>query len=372
VRFTLDGSEPGPDARIYSTPLVFTQTTTLRARAFADGMTPGGIATATFTKTAPASIALLAWDFTAAGGNAATDGNIAEVASTTNAEGMAAALLTRSVKSPARELGSATGRGAFNTRSNDWDGADLAAAKASGAYLEFVVTPTSGKQVSITALTVAMYRQYTPAGGFFGVEFSFDAFATAGTFLGTVGPAPSARTGEIFTIDTSAQTQLQSATGSITFRLYPYGFADHEDKGLGQIAGNNTDLGVIGFLTDPPTAFETWREDFDWQGADPTPLADPDGDGIPNFLEFAFGDHPLEAESGSPIVSEFAGDYLAISFFRARADLTYLVEGSSELVEWSLIPHTQVPVGTIQTVTDAEPLSPGTPRRFLRVRVMNP
>jgi len=128
--------------------------------------------------------------------------------------------------------------------------------------------------------------------------------------------------------------------------------------------------------TDPASAAaslsETWREEFDWQSADPTPLADPNGDGVPNFLEFAFGDHPLEAESGSPIVSKLADDYLSISFFRARADLTYLVEGSSDLVEWSLIPHTHAPVGAIQTVTYAEPLTPETPRRLLRVRVVAP
>lgn len=50
IRYTLDGSEPGTSSEEYKFPLTFTETTTVKAKAFAEGMLPSETADATFTK----------------------------------------------------------------------------------------------------------------------------------------------------------------------------------------------------------------------------------------------------------------------------------------------------------------------------------
>lgn len=49
IRYTTDGTEPGTTSKLYSTPITLIQTTTLRARAFEDGMTASAVTTATYT-----------------------------------------------------------------------------------------------------------------------------------------------------------------------------------------------------------------------------------------------------------------------------------------------------------------------------------
>ena len=67
-------------------------------------------------------------------------------------------------------------------------------------------------------------------------------------------------------------------------------------------------------------------------------LADPDGDGLPNLLEFAFGIDPLVADSelATPF-AEVEGSHVAITFLRDRRkqELTYLVEASATLAPGS-------------------------------------
>ncbi|MDR1735520.1 MAG: lamin tail domain-containing protein [Oscillospiraceae bacterium] len=48
VRFTLDGTEPSASSQIYSSPVTINANTTLRARAFVDGLLPGAVLTRTY------------------------------------------------------------------------------------------------------------------------------------------------------------------------------------------------------------------------------------------------------------------------------------------------------------------------------------
>jgi hypothetical protein len=58
---------------------------------------------------------------------------------------------------------------------------------------------------------------------------------------------------------------------------------------------------------------------------------------------------------------------LALTFMRARGDLTYTVQGSNDLVTWSDLEVNPGTIGEAVTVTDTAPTS--TPKRYIRLKV---
>lgn len=101
--------------------------------------------------------------------------------------------------------------------------------------------------------------------------------------------------------------------------------------------------------------------------------ADPDGDGLSNFLEYAFGSSPSSAaESFSPRIEPAPGGGVVIAVRRAAAEFSYVVETSTDLggawiplaLTWDASPD-----GWSRAVL---PMSMGEPRRFWRVRVGYP
>ncbi len=109
------------------------------------------------------------------------------------------------------------------------------------------------------------------------------------------------------------------------------------------------------------------------------PNADPDGDGLPNQLEYAFGESPTQSTvNAAPVLSIQAGA-LALTYTRRNdvSDLTYTVEVSADLKTWaSGDAYTQqigvTPLDGLRdrvTVGDKTLLAPGV-RRFMRVRVL--
>ena len=103
------------------------------------------------------------------------------------------------------------------------------------------------------------------------------------------------------------------------------------------------------------------------------PHADPDGDGVPNLLEYALNGDPALADHPSPAITlaPAAPARLQITFFRSRGDLDYFVEGSSDLQTWTVLatnPGEFGPLWPETTVLDPVSLAES-PRRFLRLRV---
>lgn len=126
-------------------------------------------------------------------------------------------------------------------------------------------------------------------------------------------------------------------------------------------------------LTLPALPADQWRLTH-FGAVDATagaPSADPDGDGRPNLLEYALGTDPNVAATQSESRLDVAEARLRLGFRRARAELTYVVEASGDLQEWTAVATNPGSVGEDVTVQDSAPLSADGPR-FLRLRVEVP
>ena len=110
------------------------------------------------------------------------------------------------------------------------------------------------------------------------------------------------------------------------------------------------------------------------------PLDDPDHDGTPNLLEFAFGTPPraVGAPTATPveIVTITGQRFLQMTIPRRNdhpATLNVMV--SSDLINWDAGPAFTVEVSNTPAalvVRDLTPLSPGVPQRFMRLKAELP
>ncbi len=98
--------------------------------------------------------------------------------------------------------------------------------------------------------------------------------------------------------------------------------------------------------------------------------ADPDADGAPNLLEYAFGTIPTTASSRPSVQHSISIDSprrSVLTFNRTRSDVTYEVLASSDLSTWTVIAVNPGTVGQSVAVTDSVELKTGV-SRYLRVR----
>ncbi len=134
-------------------------------------------------------------------------------------------------------------------------------------------------------------------------------------------------------------------------------------------------------LTPPTTAEETYD---DWLRATLTPAqlvlpsytnptADPDGDGHNNLLEYALGTHPNDAACIERPTMHLDGDTLTLTYPRMRGNLEYLVQSSTDLVEWVTTDINQDLTSSLgQPATATLIVPPDIDRTFLRLRVVVP
>jgi len=86
----------------------------------------------------------------------------------------------------------------------------------------------------------------------------------------------------------------------------------------------------------PVTDYTTWLSEYTFaEGANTTPTGDPDGDGLSNQQEYAFGLDPTKGSSVNPITAGLSATDGQFSYTRrATSGLTYTVEFSTDLSAW--------------------------------------
>ena len=141
------------------------------------------------------------------------------------------------------------------------------------------------------------------------------------------------------------------------------------------------------------TAYSDWQRAYSLQGTDSTPGSDPDGDSVPNAVEFALMGSPLVSDAASILptgssVTANSQTYAALTF-KLRKNLsgaTVLMQTAAALTNgaWTTVWTSADLAGALVmqrvdgsdhwglTVRDTTSISPALPRRFLRLLVSVP
>jgi uncharacterized delta-60 repeat protein len=101
--------------------------------------------------------------------------------------------------------------------------------------------------------------------------------------------------------------------------------------------------------------------------------ADPDGDGLKNLFEYAFGLDPKSSNTTDPISTTTDATYISIIYpkLKTATDVTFVVEKSIDLVTWTAVTPVNVILsdnGTIQIIK-AEVLKAGSVATYLRLGI---
>lgn len=146
-----------------------------------------------------------------------------------------------------------------------------------------------------------------------------------------------------------------------------------------------------------PSAYAVWKSNhFGTNASDPSiagDSADPDGDGIPNLLEYAFGTDPNIAETGKPVIGTAVSNQFQLQFYRniSATDLTYTAQATFGFGgQWSnlvtFLPgtgwQTNAPGSTVTEseptgsppddhvqVIIADPVDPASTNRFFQLKI---
>jgi hypothetical protein len=125
------------------------------------------------------------------------------------------------------------------------------------------------------------------------------------------------------------------------------------------------------------TTLTTWTSHEEWRftnfgtianSGNAADSASPRGDGMQNLLKYALGLNATARSNNASLNTQVNADgRLALTFMRARGELTYTVEGSDDMITWSSIAANPGAAGETVTVTDTAPTS--AKKRFIRLKV---
>ncbi len=250
---------------------------------------------------------------------------------------------------------------ASNDYNETWD---------TSTYLTFLTESSTGLDYrdDIQFMSAAVYNGTSTAGLRY-VPGSFNIFGNNGSVA--LGKS----------VDQTSNTALNGLTGSITPVAARSALTTASDH-----------LPVVAdYIVVPPTPYGAWQSKYFTavQLTDPTVSgngADPDGDGIPNLLEYALDLLPTTpGVTGLPTVGQTvigASTYLTLTFTRviADTDISYVPQVSGDLAMWNSGANYVATVSTTnnagsltQTVVvrDLTPMT-GAGQRFIRLTVTMP
>ncbi|MEY4490075.1 MAG: hypothetical protein RIQ79_2583 [Verrucomicrobiota bacterium] len=142
-------------------------------------------------------------------------------------------------------------------------------------------------------------------------------------------------------------------------------------------AGNATSTPAVLTVGTPVPTFSVWVAAKSLVGGDAAATADPDGDSLPNLIEYAMGLEPMvsdAADLGLRLSSSGASEWtVRYPQSRQMTGVTAIVETSPDLVAWTTLPGTPVVESSTSTQDQlALAFTSAAPRLFVRLRVSQP
>lgn len=127
----------------------------------------------------------------------------------------------------------------------------------------------------------------------------------------------------------------------------------------------------------PEVFFEEWAQSFSLPAAAQKPEDDPDGDGIPNLLEYALNLNPAQPDRQALPGPAAAGEPVASLTFTPRpavdrSPVTVTAEQSGNLQQWTPVAPEHLQTGADGAVTARVPLPAGGTPLFLRLKAVWP
>lgn len=277
-----------------------------------------------------------------------------------------------------------------------WDFAVFENAFA-GSFLELAFVEVSSDGVNFFRFDAYSETQTTTQIGSFGVIDPTNVRNLAGKYAGGYGTpfdlAELAGRSPLLNVNAITHVRVVDVVGTIN---PDYATRDALDRVINEpwptpfgTGGFDLDgVAVRHFASSLPTGYAAWRvarfseaelDDVSVSGD----AADPDGDGLPNLLEYALGGAPRDASDGAALAPRLvrAEGRIGLAYRPASevVDLLWSVEWSADLVGWDGTAAAILPPG--DGASPATPLSDGevavfaratlveVPRQFLRLRV---
>ena len=156
------------------------------------------------------------------------------------------------------------------------------------------------------------------------------------------------------------------------FSVYPWPMNQDMQFSLQLITNGatttTTPVTLPGTTASAPTAYDQWKTDCGL-AANALDNGDSDNDGQSNLMEYALNTNPVVPDHQSPVIVTNATGLLKLTYTKWRADVSYSVETSTDLLTWTTSGVDQG--GNGLTVSASVP-SGADARRFLRLRVTRP
>ncbi len=276
-----------------------------------------------------------------------------------------------------------------------------------------LATPVANEQIinigiGTSAITAGFARLYLTTDGNItlfnsdgqnGVGFSIVGNGNARLAIDTTytvnGVWDSTTTHELINLDTnlSAGTGMRTGWGPTTYDIitgtgdvgsYRQTTWNSANTGITGITMHSTQ--VVGAPVFLPASYHAWAEHMGLAGEMAEPHADPQGVGVSNLLRYAHGmDLEKILYNRLPRFQFFEGDpdvppRPGFSFYMIDAeDIRFVVEVSTDLLNWSLFPDSNLHVEKIPAhqglrhvqVQDLESTPISTGKRFYRIRLFN-